>query len=238
MLELYGMNSPNVHKVFMALEEMGLPYRFHFVDVMMNKNFEPEFLALNPNRKVPVLIDPDGPGGKPLKLWESGAILIYLAEKTGRFLSPDPAIRYTTLQWLMFQMASIGPMFGQLAHFNVYAKDQAYHYSRARYATEVKRIYDVVETRLAESPYLGGEDFSIADMAAWPWLFNTPRRGVDVADLPNVGRWIEAIRGREATPRSMTAMTDIKAYDLDQLAVDHPEKLDRYLGRGAFSRAG
>jgi len=137
----------------------------------------------------------------------------------------------------MFQMASVGPMFGQLAHFRVYAKGEEHAYSRARYATEVKRIYDVVETRLAEAPYLGGEDYSIADIAAWPWLFNTKRRCIDKDSVPNVARWIKAIGDRPAVLRSMDVMQSMAGRDLDQFAVDHPKELDRYLGRGEFSRA-
>jgi GST-like protein len=237
MIELYAIGSPNVHKVIIALEELGLPYRMQQVDCPMGEQYSPEFTALNPNQKVPVIIDPDGPGGRPLTLWESGAILIYLAEKSGQLISSDPATRYITLQWLMFQMGGIGPMFGQLAHFRVYAKEEAHAYSRARYATEVRRLYDVAERRLAESPWLAGADYSIADIAAWPWLQATRRRFVDVAELPNVGRWIEAIRARPAVARSMEAMRSMTGRDLDQFAVEHPQELDRYLGRGQFSRA-
>ena len=237
MIELYGIGSPNVHKVIIALEELGLGYSLRHVDCPMGEQYAPEFTALNPNQKVPVIIDPDGPGGQPITLWESGAILIYLAEKTGQLLSPDPAKRYQTIKWLMFQMASVGPMFGQLAHFRVYAKGEEHAYSRARYATEVRRIYDVVEGRLAETPYLAGDDYSIADIAAWPWLFNTARRCIDKADVPNVARWIKAVGDRAAVMRSMDVMQSMAGRDLDQFAVEHPKELDRYLGRGDFSRA-
>lgn len=237
MIELYGIGSPNVHKVIIALEELGLAYSLHQVDCPMGEQFTPEFTALNPNQKVPVIVDPDGPGGEPITLWESGAILIYLAEKTGRLLSSDPATRYHMIKWLMFQMASVGPMFGQLAHFRVYAKGEEHGYSRARYATEVRRIYDVVETRLAEAPYLGGDDYSIADIAAWPWMFNTKRRFIDKATVPNVARWIRAVGERPAVERSLKAMESMMGRDLDQFAIDHPRELDRYLGRGEFSRA-
>jgi GST-like protein len=237
MIELYGIGSPNVHKVIVALEELGLAYRLHHVDCPMGEQFTPEFTALNPNHKVPVIIDPDGPAGRPITLWESGAILIYLAEKTGRLLSPDPAARYLAIQWLMFQMGGVGPMFGQLAHFRVYAKGEEHSYSRARYATEVRRLYDVVETRLAETRYLAGDDYSIADIAAWPWMFNARRRFIDKADVPNVARWIKAVGERPAVVRSVEVMAGMAGRDLDQFAVEHPRELDRYLGRGEFSRA-
>jgi GST-like protein len=237
MIELYAIGSPNVHKVIIALEELGLPYRLNHVDCPMGEQFSPAFTALNPNHKVPVIVDPDGPGGRPITLWESGAILIYLAEKTGRLISHDPATRYITLQWLMFEMGGVGPMFGQLAHFRVYAKGEEHAYSRARYATEVRRLYDVVESRLAQAPYLAGGDYSIADIAAWPWMFNTKRRFVDKADVPHVARWIKAVGDRPAVVRSVEAMASMAGRDLDQFAVEHPRELDRYLGRGEFSRA-
>jgi len=170
MIELWGLGSPNVHKVVIALEELSLAYKFNYIDCPLGENYTPEFGALNPNRKAPVIVDHDGPDGKPITLWESGAILIYLAEKSGGLMRSDPVGRYLTIQWVMFQMASIGPMFGQLAHFRVYALDEAHAYSRARYATEVQRLYDVVDGRLAESSYIAGPEYSIADIAAWPWM--------------------------------------------------------------------
>jgi GST-like protein len=237
MIELYGIGSPNVHKVIIALEELDLRYELQQIDCPMGEQYSPEFTALNPNQKVPVIVDPDGPGGEPITLWESGAILIYLADKSCKLLSTHLATRYQTIKWLMFQMASVGPMFGQLAHFRVYAKGEEHAYSRARYATEVKRIYDVVETRLAEAPYLGGDDYSIADIACWPWMFNTTRRCIDKETVPNVARWIKAVGDRPAVIRSMEVMQSMAGRDLDQFAVDHPKELDRYLGRGEFSRA-
>jgi GST-like protein len=238
MIELWGLGSPNVHKVVIALEELGLPYEFHYVDCPMGENYTPEFTALNPNRKAPVIIDHDGPGGKPLTLWESGAILIYLAEKTGRFMPSDPAARYTTIQWVMFQMASIGPMFGQLAHFRVYAPEEEHGYSRARYATEVRRLYDVVEGRLAASAYIAGPEYSIADIAAWPWMYNTERRCVDARELPNTARWIEAIRERPAVARSKDWLTEVQGANNPTARMrENPDSFDRYLGRGRYSRA-
>jgi GST-like protein len=236
MIELWGMQSPNVQKVVMALEELEAPYRFHYVDVFMNENHGAGFTALTPNRKVPVIIDHDAAGGAPIKLWESGAILIYLAEKTGRLLPTDPVGRYTALQWLMFQMASVGPMFGQHSHFRYFAKDDSHAYSRARYATEVKRIYDVVETRLAESRFLAGDDYSIADIACWPWMRTPGPRGADLARIPNVLRWIEEIAQRPASARMLRSMEGQQSYDFKAFAAAHPDNLDRYLGRGRYSR--
>jgi GST-like protein len=204
----------------------------------MGEQYTAEFTALNPNQKVPVIVDPDGPGGEPFTLWESGAILIYLAEKTGKLLSADPATRYVTLQWLMFQMAGIGPMFGQSAHFRLYAKDEAYHYSRARYATEVQRLHEVVEGRLGETSYLAGAEYSIADIAAWSWIVRTEINRVDLARLPNTSRWVEDIRRRPAAARSMAWLAGLKRdISLDELQRLYPDKFDRYLGRGRYSRA-
>jgi GST-like protein len=236
MIELWGMVSPNVQKVVLMLEELGLPFRFHPVDVFKGEQYAPAFGELTPNRKVPVILDPDGPGGRPLTLWESGAILVYLAEKSGRLLPADPAERYVALQWLMFQMAGVGPMFGQHSHFRIFAKDDVHAYSRARYATEVKRLYDVVETRLSEAPYLAGADYSIADIAAWPWMRTPAARGVDVAAIPHVMAWIETIAARPAAARLLGRVEEMQRYDLDAFAVDHPDALDRYLGRGRYSR--
>jgi GST-like protein len=237
MIELWGMSSPNVQKVILALEELALPYRFHPIDVFQGEQHTETFTALTPNRKVPVIIDPDGPGGEPIKLWESGAILIYLAEKAGGLLPKDPAGRYAALQWLMFQMAGVGPMFGQHSHFRIFAKDDIHTYSRARYATEVKRLYDVMETQLAESRFLAGAEYTIADIAAWPWARTPAQRGADVAGLPNVMRWIGEIADRPAAVRTLNHVADMKGYDLEQFAIEHPDLLDRYLGRGRYSRA-
>jgi GST-like protein len=238
MIEIWGLASPNVHKVILALEELALPYGYHHVDCPMGEQYTPEFTALNPNQKVPVIVDPDGPAGKPFTIWESGAILIYLAEKTGQLLSSDPTERYVTLQWLMFQMAGIGPMFGQSAHFRIYAKDEAHHYSRARYATEVVRLHDVVEARLAEVPYIAGGDYSIADIAIWSWIMRTEINRVDLTEFPHVNRWVETIRQRPAAARSIAWLKGLKRdVSLDELQRLYPDKFDRYLGRGRYSRA-
>jgi GST-like protein len=236
MIELWGMHSPNVVKVILALEELEAAYRFHYVDVFSGEQHAPAFAELNPNRKVPVLRDGEGPEGRPLTLWESGAILIYLAEKFGRLLPAAPGDRYAALQWLMFQMGGVGPMFGQHTHFRLHAPDPAHAYSRDRYATEVKRLYDVMETRLSEADYLAGGEYSVADIAAWPWVRNFAMRGIDEAAIPSVRRWISDIAARPAAARTLERLAQMKSIDLDRFRAEHPDELDRLFGRGRYSR--
>ncbi|MET0576124.1 MAG: glutathione S-transferase N-terminal domain-containing protein [Mesorhizobium sp.] len=172
-LQLYSLPTPNGVKVSIALEELGLPYEPHLVDIGKNESWTPEFLSLNPNGKIPAIIDPDGPGGKPIGLFESGAILVYLAEKTGRLMSVDPALRYETLQWVFFQMASIGPMFGQLGFFHKFAgKEYEDKRPLARYRDESKRLFGVLEGRLADREWIMGDDYTIADIATLGWVRN------------------------------------------------------------------
>src|SRR5258708_21894640 len=168
MIDLYTWGTPNGRKVSIMLEETGLPYRVHKVDISKNEQFKPEFLALNPNSKIPAIVDQEGPGGKPLPLFESGAILIYLAEKTGKLLPTDPAARYTVLQWLMFQMGGVGPMFGQVHHF-LRAAPEPVPYAIERYGKETRRLYGVLDVQLGKAAYLAGE-YSIADIATYPWV--------------------------------------------------------------------
>lgn len=236
MIDLYGMGSPNVVKVILALEELEFPWRLHFVDVFMGEQFSDAFGALTPNRKVPVIVDPNGPDGSPITLWESAAILNYLAEKSGRLMPSEPRARHIIMQWLMFQVGGIGPMFGQQSHFRLYNKDPVNDYSRARYGTEVLRLYDVLEARLNETPWLGGDVYSIADIAAWPWVRSMKVRGAEPDKLPQVTRWVEEISARPAAHRTLAALDAMKQFDPDQFARDHPDKLDRYLGRGRYSR--
>ncbi|WP_442761752.1 glutathione S-transferase N-terminal domain-containing protein [Malikia spinosa] len=172
-LQLYSLPTPNGVKVSILLEELGLPYEAHLVSFDTRDQFSPEFLSLNPNNKIPAILDPDGPRGQPLALWESGAILIYLAEKTGRFLPQDPAKRYETLQWLMFQMGGIGPMFGQVGFFHLYAgKDYADKRPRDRYVAESARLLGVLDQRLAGRDWIMGDQYTIADIAILPWMRN------------------------------------------------------------------
>lgn len=201
MIDLYSWSTPNGHKVHLMLEECGLPYEAHAVDINRGDQFTDAFRAINPNGRIPAIVDRDGPGGQPLAVFESGAILLYLAEKTGRFLAPAGPARYAAMQWLMFQMSGIGPMFGQLYHFRADAVDRI-DYAVERYTKEARRLYRVLDRRLAASPYLAGEDYSVADMATWPWTHGIDRQGHDPTDYPHVVRWFEAIRSRPAVQRA------------------------------------
>src|SRR5690348_4799280 len=201
MIDLYTWGTPNGRKVSVMLEEVGLPYRAHRVDISKGEQFKPEFVALNPNSKIPALSDPEGPGGKPISLFESGAILIYLAEKTGKLLSTDPRTRYETLVWLMFQMGGVGPMFGQAHHF-LRAAPEPIPYAIERYTKEARRLYSVLDARLGTVPYLAG-DYSIADVATYPWTARHEWHKVALSDYPNVARWYAAIGARPAVARGM-----------------------------------
>jgi GST-like protein len=203
-LQLYSLPTPNGVKVSIMLEEIGLAYEPHLVNFASNDQTSPEFLSLNPNNKIPAIIDPKGPGGRPLALFESGAILVYLAEKTGQLLSPDAATRYETLQWLMFQMGGIGPMFGQLGFFHKFAgKDYEDKRPRDRYAAESSRLLAVLEQRLADRAWVMGDDYSIADIAIFPWVRNLigfygAAEIVGFEKFPNVARVLEAFVARPA----------------------------------------
>jgi GST-like protein len=208
-IQLYGLPTPNGVKVSIMLEETGLPYEPHLVDIMKNESWTPEFLSLNPNGKIPAILDPNGPGGKPLGLFESGAILIYLAEKSGRFLSSDPAKRYETIAWLMWQMGGLGPIFGQLGFFHKFAgKDYEDKRPRDRYATESRRLLGVLETRLEGRDWIMDE-YSIADIATLGWVrnligFYEAREIVDYDSLTNVPAWLERGLARPAVQRGIT----------------------------------
>ncbi len=207
MIDLYTWPTPNGHKMHIMLEETGLEYRVIPVNIGKGDQFKPEFLAISPNNRMPAMVDHDGPGGGPYSLFESGAMLIYLAEKTGRFLPTEPRARYTVLQWLMFQMGNIGPMMGQTNHFRHYAPEQI-PYAVERYTNEAGRLYGVVEKRLSESPWLGGEDYSIADIAAFPWLRNVARKGHDEADFPHLLAWFETMEARPAVQAGMEVLAE------------------------------
>lgn len=207
-LQLYSLNTPNGVKVSIMLEEIGLPYEAHFIDIGKNESWTPEFLSLNPNGKIPAILDPDGPGGKPLALFESGAILVYLAEKTGQLMPGDPAARYETLQWVMFQMAAIGPMFGQVGFFHKFA-GKAFEDKRPleRYVAESKRLLGVLETRLEGRDWIMG-DWSIADVATLGWVRNLidyygARDLVRFDSLTRVPAWLERGLARPAVQRGL-----------------------------------
>ena len=208
-LQLYSLPTPNGVKVSILLEELGLPYEAHRVSFETRDQFSPEFLSLNPNNKIPAILDPDGPGGQPLALWESGAILIYLAEKTGRLLPQDPAARYETLQWLMFQMGGIGPMFGQLGFFHKFAgKDYEDKRPRDRYVAESARLLGVLDQRLAGRDWIMGDQYTIADIAILPWVRNLIEHygageRVDYPRFTQVQRVLSAWQQRPAVQRGI-----------------------------------
>jgi GST-like protein len=207
MIEVYSWPTPNGHKVHILLEELGLPYRVHAVDIGAGDQFLPDFLAISPNNKIPAIVDSDGPDGKPISLFESGAILLYLAGKTGRFLPADTAGRYEVLQWLMFQMGSVGPMLGQAHHFRVYAPEKI-PYAVERYTNEAKRLYGVLDRRLARSKYVGGADYGIADMAVFPWLRSWKNQGIDWKEFSQLKGWFDEIAGRPAVQRGVAVLAD------------------------------
>jgi GST-like protein len=237
MIKLYGMGSPNVVKIFIALEELGLPYDVAPVDVFSGKQFDAEFVKLNPNAKVPVIVDSDGPGGKPYTCFESGAILLYLAEKTGKLLSKDVAVKYDAIQWLMTQMSTVGPMFGQHVHFMRFAP-AGNDYAKSRYTTQAVRVCEVIEHRLAASPFLGGAEYSIADIAVYPWSRNIPALlGEPTASkLPHTMKWVATIGERPAVKAALAKVDAIRAATtaFDKAAA---EDLDRVFGRGRFAAA-
>jgi GSH-dependent disulfide-bond oxidoreductase len=202
MIDLYTWATPNGHKASIMLEELGLDYRVHPIDIGNGEQFAAEFLAINPNAKIPAIVDQDGPEGGPFAVFESGAILIYLAEKHGQLLPADAGGRSRVLQWLMFQVGGLGPMLGQAQHFRRFAP-QPLPYAIARYTEEAVRLYRVLDTRLGDSEFLGGGSYSIADIAAYPWIERAEWQGVPLADFPQVRRWLATIGGRPAVRRGM-----------------------------------
>jgi GST-like protein len=208
-MELYTWPTPNGHKIHIALEELDLPYRAIPVDIAKGDQFRPEFLKISPNNKIPALVDPEGIGGKRITLMESGAILIYLADKTGRLWPSKAREKSAALQWLAFQMANVGPMLGQVVHFRHYAPEQL-PYAIERFTNEAKRIYGVLDRRLAEAEYLAGSEYSIADIANYPWLVSWEWQGVVLADYPNIQRWFNAIHARPAAQRGLAVLAELK----------------------------
>ncbi|GAB4180160.1 MAG: glutathione S-transferase N-terminal domain-containing protein [Thalassobaculales bacterium] len=202
MIDLYTWATPNGRKVSVMLEEVGLPYAVHRIDIGKGDQFTPEFVAINPNSKIPAIVDQEGPDGKPIAVFESGAILIYLAEKTGKLLPADMRGRTITIEWLMFQMGGVGPMFGQANHFRKFAPEQV-PYAIERYTKEAHRLYQVMDRRLGESEYLAGPDYSIADIATYPWTARWEWHGIDLPALKNLKRWFDAIAARPAVQKGM-----------------------------------
>lgn len=209
MIDFYTWSTPNGIKVSIMLEEVEQPYNIIPVDIGAGDQFKPEFLKISPNNRMPAIVDYDGPGGQPYSLFESGAILMYLAEKTAKFMPSDTNGRYTVIQWLMFQMANVGPLLGQNHHFRHYAPEKI-PYAIDRYTNEARRLYGVIDKRLVESAYLAGDDYSIADIATFPWLRSHERQGQDLNDFPDLKRWYEIIKMRPAVRRGIDVLKDLR----------------------------
>ncbi len=207
MIEVYSWATPNGHKVHIMLEECGLPYRVHPVDIGAGEQFDADFLAISPNNKIPAIVDPQGPGGKPFSLFESGAILLYLAGKTGKFLPSDVEGKYRALQWLMFQMGGVGPMLGQAHHFRIYAPEKI-PYAIDRYTNEAKRLYGVMDRQLARSKYIAGPEYTVADIAIYPWLRSWKNQGISWNDYPHLKGWFDEIDARPAVQRGVQVLAD------------------------------
>jgi len=243
MIDVYGMSSPNVVKITVMLEETGLAYRLHYVNVFAGDQYAPQFLAISPNNKVPVIIDQAGPGGEPLALCESGAILLYLAEKSAQLLPREGAARAVVLQWLMVQLTSVGPMFGQLVHFTRYAP-AGNEYSLSRYTSEVRRLLGVLERRLTGTPWLGGAAYSVADIATWPWVRTAcsifPWLGssdhATLRDWPALGRWFTAIAARPAVQRGVQTGERFLDRDKSAFSAADADAFDRFFNRGKYAR--
>ena len=217
MIEVYSWATPNGHKVHIMLEECGLPYRAHAVDIGAGDQFKPEFLAISPNNKIPAIVDPQGPDGAPISMFESGAILLYLATKTGRFLPESTRERYEVLEWLMFQMGGVGPMLGQAHHFRIYAPEKI-EYAVNRYTNEAKRLYGVMNKRLAKTRYIAGAQYSIADIAIFPWLRSWKNQGIDWNDYPHLKGWFDEIGARPAVQRGVEVLANLRRPLVDDKA--------------------
>ncbi len=218
MIDLYTWPTPNGHKIHIMLEESGLPYAVHAIDIGAGDQFKPEFLRISPNNKMPAIVDSDGPDGKPISLFESGAILIYLAGKTGRFMPRSTRGKYEVLQWLMWQMGGFGPMLGQAHHFRIYAPERV-QYAYDRYSNEAQRLYGVLDRQLEKTgAYIAGKQYSIADMATWPWARSWQNQGIELDKFPAVKRWFETIAERPAVKRAITVLADRRKPVVDQKA--------------------
>ncbi len=217
MIDVFSWPTPNGHKIHIMLEECGLEYRAIPVNIGAGDQFRPEFLRISPNNKIPAITDPQGPDGKPMSLFESGAILVYLAGKTGKFLPAGDRAKYEVLQWLMFQMGTVGPMLGQAHHFRGYAPEKL-EYAVNRYSNEAKRIYGVIDRRLAQTRYLGGDEYSIADIATFPWLRSWERQGVALDEYPRLKAWFGKIEERPAVQRGLKVPAEYRKPVTDEKA--------------------
>jgi GST-like protein len=229
MIDLYTWPTPNGHKIHIMLEETGLAYKVIPVDIGAGDQFKPEFLKISPNNKMPAMVDHDGPGGKPMALAESGAMLFYLASKTGRFLPEDIRERWQVMQWVMFQMGHIGPMLGQAHHFLQYAQENV-EYAKNRYRNEANRLYGVLEKRLGESRFAACDEYTIADMAIMPWLRFPERQGVDIEAYPNVKRWRDGIAARPAVQRAVQVLAERRRPTMT------PEQRENLFGAKQYAR--
>jgi GSH-dependent disulfide-bond oxidoreductase len=209
MIDVFSWATPNGHKVHIMLEECGLPYRAIPVNIGAGDQFKPEFLKISPNNKIPAITDPAGPEGKPISLFESGAILVYLAAKSGKFMPASDRAKYEVLQWLMFQMGSVGPMLGQTHHFRMYAPEKI-EYAVNRYSNEARRLYGVIDKRLSQSSWLGGSEYSIADIATFPWLRSWQNQGIVLAEYPHLQAWFDKISERPAVQRGVKVLADLR----------------------------
>ncbi len=220
MIDLYSWPTPNGHKVHIMLEECRLPYRVHPINIGIGDQFQPDFLKISPNNKIPAIVDSEGPDGKPISLFESGAILTYLAAKTGKFLPKSDRAKFEVLQWLMFQMGGVGPMLGQAHHFRIYAPEKI-GYAIDRYTNEAKRVYGVMNKRLESSPWIGGKSYSIADIAIFPWLRSWQNQGIDWADYPVLKAWYDRVDARPAVKRGVQVLADARKPLTDDKARHH-----------------
>ncbi|MDB5991006.1 MAG: glutathione S-transferase [Herbaspirillum sp.] len=230
MIDVYSWPTPNGHKVHIMLEECGFDYAAHPINIGSGDQFSPEFLAISPNNKIPAIVDSDGPGGTPISLFESGAILVYLASKAGKLLGHTDREKYNTLQWLMFQMGGIGPMLGQAHHFRIYAPEKI-GYAIERYTNEAQRLYGVLDRQLAKTAYLAGDTYTIADIASFPWTRSYQNQGITLEDFPHVQRWFDAISARPAVQRGVTVLANLRKPLTDDKAKDALFGKQQYLKR-------
>ena len=232
MIDAYTWPTPNGHKIHIMLEETGLQYRVHGVNIREGEQFKPEFLKISPNNRIPAIVDSEGPGGKPISIFETGAILLYLASKTGKFLPADMHARWSCMQWLMWQMGGLGPMMGQANHFRRYSKEKI-QYAIDRYTNEANRLTQVLDNRLGEARYTAGKEYSISDMACFPWLRGAEARGVNIDEYPNVKRWFDEINARPAVQRALKVLAEAQAAN----AAPHSEKSwDILFGKTQFQK--
>jgi GST-like protein len=234
MIDVYFWITPNGYKVTIALEELAMPYNVIGVNIGKGEQFKPEFLKISPNNKIPAIVDHNGPGGKPLALMESGAILIYLADKSGKLMPREGAGRYKVLEWLMFQMASVGPMLGQAHHFRRYAPEKL-QYAIDRYTNEAKRIYGVIDKQLGDHEYLAGE-YSIADIATMPWLMAHRWQGQELTDYPNLKRWYDKVNERPAVKRGLAVMSEVLEEMRKRMAAQESQRPDQESWNNLFGQ--